>query len=97
MFDNIRPVSISNRACEEIRHIMKTKGIPPEYGLRVGIRGGGCGGLSLIIGFDKKTETDLSYVIAGIPVYVDKKHTMYVMGKEIDFVDAAEERGFLFR
>jgi iron-sulfur cluster assembly protein len=97
MFDNIRPVSISNRACEEIRHIMKAKGIPPEYGLRVGIRGGGCGGLSLIIGFDKKTETDLSYVIGGIPVYVDKKHTMYVMGKEVDFVDDAKERGFLFR
>lgn len=97
MFDNIRPVSISNRACEEIRHIMKTKGIPPEYGLRVGIRGGGCGGLSLIIGFDKKTETDLSYVIEGITVYVDKKHTMYVMGKEVDFVDDAEARGFLFR
>ena len=97
MFENIRPVSISNRACEEIRHIMKTKGIPPEYGLRVGIRGGGCGGLSLIIGFDKKTETDLSYLVDGIPIYDDKKHTMYVMGKEVDFVDDAEARGFMFR
>jgi len=97
MFDNIRPVSISSRACEEIHHIMKTKGIPPEYGLRVGIRGGGCGGLSLIIGFDKKKETDLTYVIDGITVYVDKKHTMYLIGKEVDFVDDAEARGFMFK
>jgi len=76
---------------------MKTKGIPPEYGLRVGIRGGGCGGLSLIIGFDKKKETDLTYVIDGITVYVDKKHTMYLIGKEVDFVDDAEARGFMFK
>ena len=97
MFDNIHPVSISPRACEEIHQIMKTKGIPPEYGLRVGIKGGGCGGLSLIIGFDRKTDTDLSYEIDGITVFVDKKHTMYVIGKEVDFVDDAEARGFLFR
>lgn len=97
MIDNIRPVSISRRACEEIRAIRQTKGIPPEYGLRVGIRGAGCGGLSLIIGFDKKKETDLSYEVEGIPVYVDKKHAMYVIGKEVDFVDEGDERGFLFK
>lgn len=97
MFDNIRPVSISNRACQEIHHIMKTKGIPPEYGLRLGIRGGGCGGMSLIIGFDKKTATDLIYAIDGIPVYVDKKHTMYLIGKEVDFVDDSDARGFVFK
>lgn len=97
MFENIRPVSISKRACEEILHIRKTKGIPAEYGLRVGLRGGGCGGMSPIIGFDKKKDTDLSYEIGGIPVYVDKKHAMYVIGKEIDFIDEADKRGFLFK
>lgn len=96
MFDNIHPITISGRACEEIHKIMKTKGIPSEYGLRVGIKGGGCGGVSLIIGFDKKNETDLSYVIEGITVHVDKKHTMYLMGKEVDFLDESEARGFIF-
>lgn len=75
---------------------MKKKGIPEEYGLRVGIRGGGCGGLGLIIGFDKKKESDLSWEVEGIPVYVDKKHTMYLIGKQVDFVDDAEGRGFTF-
>lgn len=97
MFDNIRPVTISSRACEEIHRIMKTKGIPPEYGLRLGIKGGGCGGLSLIIGFDKKKDIDISYVVDGIPVYIEKKHTMYLIGKEVDFVDEAEARGFMFK
>jgi iron-sulfur cluster assembly protein len=96
MFDNIHPISISGRACEEIRKIMQTKGIPPEYGLRVGIKGGGCGGVSLIIGFDKQKDTDLSYLVEGITVYVDKKHTMYLLGKHVDFVDESDARGFMF-
>jgi len=95
MFD-IHPVTISIRACEEIHQIKKTKGIPSDYGLRVGIKGGGCGGMSLIIGFDKMKETDLAYEVGGITVYVDKKHTMYLIGKEVDFVDEPEARGFTF-
>lgn len=96
MFDNIHPITISNRASEEIHKIIQNKGIPPDYGLRVGIKGGGCSGISLIIGFDKKKDTDLSYDIKGITVYVDKKHAMYVIGKEMDFVIEAEARGFTF-
>lgn len=96
MFDNIHPVSISDRACREIHGIMTTKGIPKDYGLRVGVRGGGCGGISLIIGFDKRKESDLAYDVDGIPVYVDKKHTLYLMGKRVDFVDDEEGKGFVF-
>lgn len=76
---------------------MKNKNIPIGYGLRIGAQGGsGCGGARLIIGFDKKKETDLDYEVEGIPVYVDKKHTMYVIGKEVDFYDEADGRGFVF-
>jgi len=96
MFDNIRPISISSRACREILDIMKAKGIPPDYGLRVGVKGGGCGGMALMIGFDKKKDTDLSWVVDGITVYVDKKHTMYLIGKQVDFIDEADGRGFTF-
>jgi iron-sulfur cluster assembly protein len=96
MFDQLQPVSISPRALEEIRKIMLTKNIPAEYGLRVGIKGGGCGGVSLLLGFDKKKDSDLSYEIENIPVYVDKKHTMYVIGKQVDFYDGEDARGFMF-
>ncbi|HEY3405678.1 MAG TPA: iron-sulfur cluster biosynthesis family protein [Ohtaekwangia sp.] len=95
MFDNIHPVSISDRAVTEIRKIMATKNIPAEYGLRVGVKGGGCG-VSLIIGFDKKNDSDMAYTISDIPVYIDKKHTMYIIGKQVDFFDGEEGRGFMF-
>ncbi len=96
MFDNLQPVTISSRAVAEIRNIMQNKNIPSEYGLRIGIKGGGCGGVSLLLGFDKKKESDLAYEIAGIPVYIDKKHTMYVIGKQVDFLENEEARGFIF-
>ena len=95
MFERLQPVTISVRAAEEIRKIMETKNIPSDYGLRLGVKGGGCG-VSLLIGFDKKKESDLIYDINGIPVYVDKKHTMYVIGKEVDFYDGEAGRGFMF-
>ncbi len=96
MFEHIQPVTISPRAVEEIRKIMQTKNIPSGYGLRVGIRGGGCGGVSLIIGFDKQKESDHAYTVEDIPVYVDKKHTLYIIGKEVDFYDGEDARGFMF-
>ena len=96
MFSNLQPVTISEKAATEIRKIMESKNIPENYSLRVGVRGGGCGGVSLMIGFDKKKDSDLSYSIDGIPVLVDKKHTMYIIGKEVDFYEGADARGFMF-
>jgi iron-sulfur cluster assembly protein len=96
MFESLNPVTISPRAVEEILKIIKTKNIPQGYGLRIGVKGGGCGGVSMIIGFDKKKDTDLSYEIGNIEVYVDKKHTMYVIGKEVDYYEGEDTRGFMF-
>ncbi len=94
MFENLHPVTISARAAEEIHKIMETKNIPANYGLRVGVKGGGCGGVSLLLGFDKKKDSDLVYTINDIPVYIDKKHTMYIIGKEVDFYDG-DVSGFM--
>ena len=96
MFEDLTPVSITPRAAEEIKKIMATKGIPEGYGLRVGIKGGGCGA-TLIIGFDKEKDNDVIYTVSGITVYVDKRHTLYVVGKEVDFYEAADARGFYFK
>ena len=97
MFDQLKPVTLTPKAAQEVLKIMDSKNIPAGYGLRIGIRGGGgCGGAKLIIGFDKKKESDLSYVLEGIQVYVDKKHTMYVIGKKVDFYEGDDARGFVF-
>jgi iron-sulfur cluster assembly protein len=97
LFSNLKPVSLSARAAVEVKKIMLTKNIPNDYGLRLGARGGvGCGGATLIIGFDKKKEADLSYELEGIPIYIDKRHTLYLIGKEVDFYEGADARGFMF-
>ncbi len=93
----MHPVTLSKKAAVEVRKIMQTKNIPPDYCLRVGIRGGsGCGGAQLILGFDKKKESDLTYQLEGIALLIDKKHMLYVIGKEVDFYEGADARGFVF-
>jgi iron-sulfur cluster assembly protein len=91
------PISLSAKASQEIKHIMAHKNIPAGYGLRVGIRSGGCGGAtSFILGFDKPKETDDLFLINDISIYIDKKHLMYLIGLEIDFIERKDERGFTF-
>ena len=58
----IAPIKITSRAVEEIINILKTKGIPQEYLLRVSIKGGhGCSGVNFTLGFDKKKELTPSH------------------------------------
>ena len=96
MFENIKPIGLTTRAAEEVRKIMQTKSIPADYALRVGIRGVGCSGVSLIIGFDKPRPSDIAYQEEGINMLIDKKHTMYVIGKQVDFYEGADAKGFMF-
>lgn len=89
-------IQFSPRAAEEIKKIMQTKKIPEGYGLRVGVRGGGCSGMSYVLGFDKKREHDKGFEIDGITVFVDKRHGLYLMGTTIDYHDGLNARGFTF-
>ena len=90
------PIKLSVRAAEEVRKIMSTKQIPEGYRLRVGVRGGGCSGMSYILGFDKRREHDLGFEIEGIPVFMDKRHGLYLMGTTVDYHDGLDARGFTF-
>ncbi len=93
----IEPVTLSDKAIAEVKHIMANKNIPEGYGLRIGVKGGsGCGGMGFMLGFDKSKEGDISYDVEGITVHVEKKQTMYLIGLEVDFVDEADVRGFTF-
>ena len=97
MINPLQPVSLSQRAAEEVLQIMKTKNIPENYSLRLGVKGGGgCGGATLIIGFDKKKETDLHYKQGEIDMLVDKKHLMFLAGVEINFEEGENGEGFTF-
>lgn len=90
------PIQITPKAKEEIRNIISNKNIPADYSLRVGVRGGGCGGMSYMLGFDKAKEGDQQFEIDGIPVLIEKKHYMFLMGMQVDFYEGNEARGFTF-
>jgi len=91
------PVKISDRALQEIIYIIKEKNIPPDYFLRVGIKGtAGCSGVSFVIGFDKMKANDNLFNYKGISILIEKPHTMFLIGTLIDFEESVEERGFIF-
>jgi iron-sulfur cluster assembly protein len=91
----LRPVSISENALKEIRNILKNKGIPVDYGLRVTVRGAGCG-VALKLGFDHLKEGDLEYYVDDVRVVIQKKETLFMVGKRIEFYDETDGRGFMF-
>ncbi|PSQ86252.1 MAG: iron-sulfur cluster assembly accessory protein [Bacteroidetes bacterium QS_3_64_15] len=90
------PIQISPNAAKEIRKIIRKKNIPDGYGLRVGVKGGGCSGMSYVLGFDREREKDRVFEIDGITVYMDKRHGLYLMGTTINYHDGLDARGFTF-
>ncbi|WP_192821688.1 iron-sulfur cluster assembly accessory protein [Rufibacter sp. LB8] len=92
----IAPITLTERALHEVKVIMQDKSVPTEYGLRIGVQGGGCSGMSYLLGFDKAKDADEIYELDGVQLIMDKKHGMYVMGMEVDFQDGLNARGFVF-
>ncbi len=90
------PVSLSDRALKEVKNTLTHKNIPSGYGLRVGVKGAGCAGVSYILGFDQKSEKDMEYNLDGVPLYVAKKDVMYLLGIQVDFYEGNDARGFTF-
>lgn len=67
------------------------EGKMPEPFIRVGMKGGTCGG-TYVLGFDSKTEFDEEYLIDEIPLLIDRRQLLFVLGTEIDF--EARANGF---
>ena len=78
-------VTLSEAALREVKRLMNVQGIT-EAGLRLGVKGGGCSGLSYTVNFDEKTGPhDSVYEIEGIKVIVDMKSAIYLQGTQLDF------------
>ncbi len=90
------PVSFTQGALEEIKRLMADSQFDSSQYLRVGVKGGGCSGLSYVLGFDHKEADDSVYEINGITVLMKLAHAVYLMGIEIDFQGGLNTRGFTF-
>jgi iron-sulfur cluster assembly accessory protein len=93
----ITPVSFTEGAVKQIRKLMAEPGFDNAQLLRVGVKGGGCSGLSYILGFDHKQEGDIQFTLNDIDCIMNKAHEIYLYGMEIDWEDGLNNRGFTFK
>ncbi|HEY1767095.1 MAG TPA: iron-sulfur cluster assembly accessory protein [Terracidiphilus sp.] len=91
-------LQVTERAVKKIRSAMAKEGISPEEGgLRLGVLGGGCSGLSYSIKFDTRPrERDRIYDFDGVRVFVDPKSFLYLHGMTLDYEETLMRQGFNF-
>ena len=90
-------VVVTARAAQEIRKIKTENSIPETHALRLGVKGGGCSGMSYVLAFDEKPrEGDSTFEMEGLTIYVDPKSLFYLSGTTFDFADGLSWRGFVF-
>ncbi|MCB0658741.1 MAG: iron-sulfur cluster assembly accessory protein [Saprospiraceae bacterium] len=92
----LAPIQLTDGAVKQLRQIMEEQSITEEFGLRVGVKGGGCSGFSYQLGFDRPKDHDQVYEINGMQVFMQKAHAIYLVGMEIDWVEGLDNRGFSF-
>ena len=90
------PVTLTATAIAELKRLMNEPAFDTTQHLRVGVKGGGCSGLSYVLGFDTPTPDDDQFEIDGIPCIMNRSHGLYLMGMEIDWQDGLNSRGFTF-
>jgi iron-sulfur cluster assembly protein len=94
--DSEEAVILTDRAAKQINKIRTDESIPEDQYLRVGVKGGGCSGMSYVLGFDIKNDFDMELERNGLQVIVDKRHVIYLGGTVVDFKDGLDARGFTF-
>jgi len=90
------PVKLTTATITEIKRLMNEPGFDQNQYLRIGVKGGGCSGMSYVLGFDVREEDDDIYDIEGIPVIMKKSHGIYLYGMQVDYSDGLNARGFVF-
>ena len=90
-------ITLTENAAKEIRKIMNENELGEEVAVRVGVKGGGCSGLTYTVDFDsRKTKFDMEYEAEGMKILVDKKSHLYIIDPEIDWSYSLMDRGLKF-
>ena len=91
-------LAVTPAAVQRIRAILARENISPEEGgLRLGVKGGGCSGLSYAIGFDAHPrERDRIFTFNGVRVFIDPKSFVYLHGMTLDYEETLIRQGFNF-
>jgi len=91
-------IQVTENALKRIRSAMAKENVSPEQGgLRLGVQGGGCSGLSYNIRFDTQPrERDRVFQFGDVRVFVDPKSFIYLHGMTLDYHETLIQQGFVF-
>ena len=89
-------LSLTERAAGRVREIIAQNGVDVSHGVRLGVKSGGCSGLSYVLEIDKPSEGDRLYDSHGVSVFCDPKSYLYLTGTEVDFSSDLLNGGFAF-
>lgn len=91
-------IVLTPKAAEQVRRLKAENKIPAAHGLRLGVKGGGCSGLSYVLAFDEAPRPgDTVMEAEGVTVFVDPKSLFYLSGTVLDFSDGLNGKGFVFQ
>jgi iron-sulfur cluster assembly protein len=89
-------IQLTPKAIERIRKVFVQQGVEGG-GLRLGVQGGGCSGLSYLIRFEPKNRpSDRVLEFDGVRVFVDPKSLLYLDGMTLDYKESLMQSGFVF-
>lgn len=90
-------ITITDRAAQQVKFLLSKRG-KESVGVRVGVKSGGCSGLSYVIEYaDNKNQFDETLEDKGVVVLIDPKAIMYLIGSEMDYVEEKFRSGFVFQ
>ena len=91
-------IKVADKARIEAAKLMKDDGYDPSVDfIRVGVKSGGCSGLSYELKFDKiSSESDKIFEDNGIKIAIDKKSFLYLVGTTLDYSGGLNGKGFVF-
>ncbi len=90
------PIKLTPKAIEMVKDAMQREGLH-DYGIRIGVMGGGCAGFQYSMDFDKDArDGDMSFEQEGVRLLIDPMSSMYLQGVTIDYVVGLQGAGFKF-
>jgi iron-sulfur cluster assembly protein len=91
-------IKVSETAKKKVVELMQDDGFnPTEDFVRVGVKSGGCSGLSYDLKFDKENqEGDKVFEDNGVKIIVDKKSFLYLIGTTLEYSGGLNGTGFVF-
>ncbi len=90
-------ITLTSTAAEEVKRLIQQEQ-KPNLGLRIGIKGGGCSGMSYVLAIDEATpkQYDQIFEQEGVKVLIDAKSHLYLDGLTIDYKSGLVGGGFEF-